>query len=75
METVVLTYPFTAGALIRGALKREVQAACWAKGWDVEIKEAKGWFESEIVFRIHVPVNEAAAVKQGLDNWAREIGT
>lgn len=67
-----ITIPCTAGALVRGQVRRAVKQYCWARGYTFTVEEDKGFFESLLYFEIGVPEAEAKTALTELKAWARE---
>jgi hypothetical protein len=69
-----LKFTTTAGALIRGQVKREVQKYCWENDIILRTKEAKGLFESVLHFQMYGddPAIQRAVLE--LKRWMRENG-
>ena len=62
-----VSFTYTAGVLIRGAIRREITSSAWAHGIDVTFEEEKGWLDSALRVRA-THENEIL-----LDSWARGV--
>lgn len=61
--------PFTAGALIRGQVRREIQRFCDYHGLQYELKEYKGLLESDFLLTVEGPYS---TLKQ-LTDWLQSL--
>jgi hypothetical protein len=71
MATLELT--ITAGLLIRGRIKREIQRYCWEHDIILEINEAKGWLESVMHFKMTTDDDtRIQSAARDMQRWIKE---
>ena len=71
-----LTLPFSAGAAIRGQIRRNLKKAAWGMGLEIEFEEDKGFFES--TYRVTVSGGTAEKLQRfadAIDEWFGDIAT
>lgn len=62
-----------AGALVRGQLRRAVKQYAWEHGYELEVEEDKGLFESLFRFTLDVPDNQGKQAYADIAAWIKEI--
>jgi hypothetical protein len=67
-----LTFTMTAGLLVRGQVKREIQKYCWENDIILQTEEAKGLFESVLHFRLTAADMVLVEASRNLKRWIRE---
>ena len=65
------TQTITAGALVRGQVKRALKSYCFARGYPITIGEDKGFFESLLMVEIEVPDNRVNELMRDLEEWGK----
>lgn len=73
MTTATLTYTFTAGALVRGSIKRQIIERAWLYGLHVEVQEAKSFTTSTYRFVMTGEPSKVNAFGRDLAEWEKVI--
>lgn len=68
-----LTFPVTAGVLVRGQFRRALKEYCFARHYTLSIDEDKGLLESLFSVTIDVPDSQIEQAKRELQNWFKEL--
>ncbi len=69
-----LRFGCTAGALVRGQIKRELEKICFDLNLKLTIKESKGLIESNLSIEIIGDDATITALRPSLDKWLKKIG-
>lgn len=72
-ETRMLTITCQAGALLRGRLRRQMQAYCWKHGYDLTVDEEKGLLSSALRFRVVVPADREDEARLAIELWLQRL--
>jgi hypothetical protein len=65
-----LTFRCSAGALIRGQVRRSIKSYCHQRGYILFIDEDKGLFESLFNITITLPDSQLQRAMIDFNNWA-----
>ena len=68
-----IKFPIIAGALIRGQIKSHLKDYAWSRGYDIDISEDKGVFDSHLRITLDVPDNAEPSVKKELTSWLNKM--
>ena len=68
-----LKFGCTAGALVRGQIKRELEKICFDLNLKLAIKESKGLIESNLFIEITGDDIAIIALRPSLDKWLKKI--
>ena len=68
------TYKTTiyAGLLVRGRIKREIERLCFTHNVECDIKENRGWLESDLLVTLKGEPDILKRVAKGLVNWMED---
>lgn len=68
-----LRFSFSAGALIRGHIRREIKSYCFIRGYRLSIDEDKGLISSLFNVTIYLPDTQFETTHEELFEWLNKI--
>lgn len=67
-----LRFSVTAGRAIRRQVKREIVGYCHARGVDCQVREDRGWLDSEFYFTLSHPDSvKMIEVGESIERWLK----
>lgn len=67
------SFTISAGAVVRGRIRREIESAAWRNGLDVRTDESKGLLESVYRFTITGQSHDVTAFVSTAEQWMRRM--
>lgn len=68
------TFTITAGAWVRGQVRREIERAAWRSGLEIRADESKGFVESVYRFTVTGDDSGVSSFLVAAMNWAKDNG-
>jgi len=66
-------FTYTAGALVRGSIKRDLELLAFKHDLTIDIKEFKGWFKSDYGVVAKGEDYKVRAFLRKVDEWLKRI--
>ena len=68
-----LKFRYTAGILIRGQIRRELERICFDYNLELNINESKGFLDTECFVQIKGDDSVLASLSPAIENWMKGI--
>ena len=68
-------FEFSAGALVRGQIKRELERAAFDAGVDVKIQSFGGWLSTDYGVTVSGDEKKVQAYTATVTDWMKQIGS
>ncbi len=69
MQQATHKFSIQAGLLHRGTVKRELERVCFENDVECDIKENRGWLESDLLVTLKGEKGIVERVARGVANW------